>query len=270
MTGETASTATDELLYAVEDGIATITLNRPDRLNAFTPGMLDAWVAAYEESQRRDDVRCIVLTGAGRGFCTGGDVKAMGEGGPNTPLAARKRIWEEIQAVPKAVAKLDKPIVAAINGVATGGGLDYAMMCDVIVAAESARMAETYSKLGLIPGGGGCWYMPRLVGRGKALELLWTADFVDAKEALRIGLVHHVWPDDVFMEKTYELARKIADAAPLSVRFIKRTVDQGLRTDLITSLDALASHMTVVRSSEDHLEAIRAFREKRKPVFKGR
>src|SRR5690606_25562509 len=109
-----------------------------------------------------------------------------------------------------------------------------------------------------------------LVGRGKALELLWTADFVDAEEALRIGLVHHVWPDDVFMEKTYELARKIADAAPLSVRFIKRTVDSALRTDLTISLDTPASDMTGVRSSEDHREAIRAFREKRKPLFKGR
>lgn len=260
----------EEILLDVRDKIATITLNRPDKLNAFTPAMLETWCAAYRECQARDDVLVIVLTGAGRGFCSGGDVSAMGEEADNSPLATKNRIWDMIQSPAKTLQDVDKPVVAAINGVATGGGLDVALMCDIRVAAAGARMGETYSRIGLIPGGGGAWYLPRLVGTAKALELLWTGELIDAEEALRIGLVSYVWPADTFMDKTYALARRIADAPPLSVRLIKRTVHQAVATDLRTSLDTISSHLTVVRASEDHIEGIRAIREKRKPAFKGR
>ena len=260
----------DEILLGVKDGIATITLNRPEKLNAFTPGMLETWCAAYRECQARSDVLVIVLTGAGRGFCSGGDTSTMGDRADNSPLETKNRIWNMIQSPAKTLQDVDKPVIAAINGVATGGGLDVALMCDIRVAARGARMGETYSRIGLIPGGGGAFYLPRILGTAKALELLWTGDLIDAEEALRIGLVSYVYPADEFMDRTYAFARRIADAPPLSVRFIKRTVYQAMETDLRTSLDTISSHLTVVRASEDHIEGIAALREKRKPVFKGR
>jgi 2-(1,2-epoxy-1,2-dihydrophenyl)acetyl-CoA isomerase len=148
--------------------------------------------------------------------------------------------------------------------------MDMASMCDIRLAAESAKFAESYVRMGLVPGAGGCWFLPRLVGMPKALELLFTADFVEAKEALEIGLVNHVYPDDQLMEETYKLATKIARRAPISVRLIKRATYQGQKVDIVTHLDQISSHMTIARSSEDHMEAVNAFLEKRHPVFKGR
>jgi len=259
-----------EILLEVTDRVATITLNRPEKLNAFTNSMLDAWCAAYAEAQARDDVYVIVVTGAGRGFCSGGDVSAMGDHAETSPLEIKNRIWHTIASLAKAVARIDKPVIAAVNGVAAGGGLDAAIMCDIVLAAESARFAETYARLGLIPGAGGAYFLPRRIGRARALDMLWTADWIDAREALRIGLADHVFADAEFAAKVRAYAQKIADAAPLSVRLIKRTVDASLNCDLETSLDLISSHMTVVRSSADHREAVAAFREKRKPRFEGR
>ena len=261
---------TDQLLFEVKDKVAIMTLNRPEALNAFTPEIINGMVARIDEAQERDDICALLVTGAGRGFCSGGDVKRMGEDADNTIHGSKHRIWTLIQAVAKRMVHFDKPAIAAINGVAVGGGLDIALTCDIRVAAESARLGETYARIGLIPGAGGAWYLPRIVGRSKALEMFWTSELLDAQEAKEIGLVDHVWPDAEFMDKALELAGKIAAGAPLSNRLIKRTLTQGLDTDLWTHLDQISSHMTVVRTSEDHLEAIAAFREKRKPDFKGR
>jgi 2-(1,2-epoxy-1,2-dihydrophenyl)acetyl-CoA isomerase len=154
--------------------------------------------------------------------------------------------------------------------VAVGAGLDLTLTCDIRVMAESARVAETYARMGIIPGAGGAWHLPRIVGRSKALEMFWTCDFLSAADAKQLGLVSHVWPDAEFMDRAMELAAKIARGAPLSNRLIKRTLTQGLSTDLWTHLDQISSHMTVVRASDDHKEAVAAFREKRQPNFKGR
>jgi len=261
---------TDQLLFEVKDKVAILTLNRPEALNAFTPEILNGWVERMDEIQDRDDITALMVTGAGRGFCSGGDVKRMGEGADNTIQGAKHRIWTLIQRVAKRMDKFDKPAIAAINGVAVGGGLDLALSCDIRVAAESARLGETYARIGLIPGAGGAWLLPRIVGASKALEMFWTSELLSAQEAKEIGLVNHVWPDDEFMDRALEFATKIAAGAPLSNRIIKRSLLQGLDTDLWTHLDQISSHMTLVRTSEDHLEAIAAFREKRKPNFKGR
>lgn len=260
----------DDLLFEVTDGVALMTLNRPDALNAFTPGIMTGWVEHLKEVQENDDIRVLLVTGAGRGFCSGGDVKRMGEKADNTSMTTKNRLWTQTQMVAKRMIQMDKPSVAAINGVAVGGGLDLALTCDIRVAAESARMAETYARIGLIPGAGGAWHLPRIVGRSKALEMFWTSEFLSAQEALDIGLVNHVWPDGEFMDRALEFAGKIARGAPLSNRLIKRTLTQGLETDLWTHMDQISSHMTVVRSSEDHREAVAAFKEKRQPDFKGR
>ena len=175
---------TDQVLIDVQDGVATLTLNRPEKLNAFTGDMLKGLIAALDDCETRGDVAVVVLTGTGRGFCSGGDIGGMGEGHDVRPHITKDRIWQEIQAFPKRLARFEKPILAAVNGAAVGGGMDLALACDIRIAGESAKFAETYAKIGLLPGGGGAYFLPRLVGRARALELLWTADFIDGATAL--------------------------------------------------------------------------------------
>jgi 2-(1,2-epoxy-1,2-dihydrophenyl)acetyl-CoA isomerase len=262
---------TDQILFETKDKIATITFNRPDNLNSFSNEMIEGYVAALKECQESDNILVVVVTGAGRAFSAGGDIKAMKEGTDrNDPRVSKSRLWDMVQRVPLTLAEMDKPVIAAVNGPATGAGMDLASMCDFRTAAESARFSESYARVGLVPGNGGCWFLPRVVGMPKALELLFTADFVDAQEALRIGLVNHVFPDDELMEGTYKIATNIARRAPISVQLIKRATYQGIRTDLRTHLDQISSHMTIARASDDHMEAVDAFLEKRHPVFKGR
>lgn len=260
----------DLLKYEIADGIATITLNRPDKLNAFTGEMLQEWIASLEDARANPEVRVIVMTGSGRAFTTGGDVEGFGASAKKTAAEIRTHLVEGVQRLPRKLAEIDKPVIAALNGFATGGGLDIALACDIRFAAESARFAETYARMGLIPGAGGAYLLPRLVGTAKALEMFWSCDWVDAREAERLGLVNKVFPDDELMDGTYAFARKVAAGAPLAVQAIKRVMRQGLDKDLDTALDIVASTMPIVRTSEDHQEAVAAFKEKRTPRFKGR
>lgn len=260
----------DHLRFETRDAVATITLDRPDKLNAFTDDMLVAWLNALEECRTRDDVRAIVITGTGRAFTTGGDVETFASSASKTVAGMKARVADGIQRLTRTIAEHDKPVIAALNGLATGGGLDVALACDVRFAAESARFAETYAKMALIPGAGGAYFLPRLVGLAKALELFWTADFVDAREAERIGLVNKVFPDAELMGATHAFARRVAEGPPLAVRLVKRVARLGLGQDLGTALELAAANLPVVRSSEDHLEAVAAFKEKRAPQFKGR
>jgi 2-(1,2-epoxy-1,2-dihydrophenyl)acetyl-CoA isomerase len=259
----------DLLKYEIAEGIATITLNRPDKLNAFTAGMLEGWLVSLEDARTNPEVRVIVMTGTGRAFTTGGDVEGFGASAKKTAADIRQHLVEGVQRLPRKLAEIDKPVIAALNGFATGGGLDIALACDIRFAEESARFAETYAKMGLIPGGGGAYLLPRLVGTAKALEMFWSCDWVEAREAERIGLVNKVFPDAELMEGTYAFARKVAAGAPLAVQTIKRVMRLGLDKDLGTALDIVASSMPIVRTSEDHQEAVAAFKEKRTPRFKG-
>jgi enoyl-CoA hydratase/carnithine racemase len=257
------------LEFAVDRGVATITLNRPDKLNAFTDDMLEKWLTSLEECRTSPEVRAIVITGTGRAFTTGGDVEKFSSSASQTAAGIKARLTENIQRLPRKMAEIDKPIIAALNGVATGGGLDVALACDIRFAAESARFAETYARMALIPGAGGAYFLPRIVGVAKALELFWSTDFVDAREAERIGLVNKVFPDTELMDRTHEFARRVAEGAPLAVQLIKRVMRFGLDKDLATALEFVASNMPIVRTSEDHAEAVKAFKEKRTPKFKG-
>ena len=260
----------DLLEFATADSIATITLNRPERLNAFTDEMLTDWLHALEVCRTTADVRVIVITGTGRAFTTGGDIGTFNEHAANSAAGIKNRVRDGIQRLVRTIAEIDKPVIAALNGLATGGGLDVALACDIRFAAESARFAETYVRMGLIPGGGGAWLLPRLVGSAKALEMLWSAEFIEARDAERIGLVNRVYPDDELMRETLAFATRVAQGAPLAVQLIKRVVRLGLGKDLATGLELAAANMPVVRSSEDHLEALSAFKERRQPVFKGK
>jgi enoyl-CoA hydratase/carnithine racemase len=260
-----------DLEYSVEDGIGTIRLNRPHRKNAFTMEMIEIWGDIVRDVRHDPGVRVLVVTGAGDAFCSGIDLDSFGDpGATRTPLERRQQLTEKIHRVALGLEDVDKPVIASVNGVAVGAGMDMALMTDMRIAARSARFSESYIRVGLVPGDGGCYFLPRLVGLPRALELLLTGDFVDAEEAERIGLVNRVVDDGELAAATTALARRLADAPPVAVRLIKRATYQSARADLRTSLDLIASHFGVVTSTEDSSEAMAAFREKRPGKFKGR
>lgn len=260
----------EELLFDVENGVATITINRPDKRNSFHDEMVRQWVSWLEECKTREDVKVIVFTGSEGSFSSGGDTTRFKDKAEQTPLEAKAGMTANTQSLARKVAEIDKPIIAAINGMAVGGGLDVALMCDVRLLSSSARVAETYAKMGLIPGVGGAWFLPRIIGNAAALDMFWTCRWVDAQEALSLGLANRIFPEETFRDDVKAYAEQIAAAAPLSLRFIKRMVLHAQNTDLHSHLDTLSSHIALVRTSEDHKEAVAAFKEKRTPVFKGR
>jgi enoyl-CoA hydratase/carnithine racemase len=261
--------ADSELLYEVKDRIATITLNRPDKMNAFTGPMIERWAGSLQEAQRDPDVNVVVVTGAGKAFCSGGDVGRMRDGEP-TPLDNKNGLWERIHNVPKTLEAMDKPVIAMVNGVAVGAGMGMSLMCDMRIASDAARFSTGYVRVGLVPGDGDTYFLPRLIGTARALELLWTADFIEAPQALELGIVNRVVPAAKLAEETYALARRIADGPQIPIRMIKRLVYQSMRLDLRTHLDLVSSHMAVVRDTADHKEGVQAFKDKRAPKFTGR
>jgi enoyl-CoA hydratase/carnithine racemase len=259
-----------------DDGVAVITLNRPEKMNAFTRQMLDEWTWAIEDAKLDDDVRALIVTGSGRAFCAGMDVQqeARGEGvlrtGTATPADQRNGLRYNVHRVPRALQTFDKPYVAAVNGAAVGAGMDMASMADIRFAAEGARFGMAYVKMGLIPGDGGCYYLPRIVGVAKALEIIWTGDIFDAQQALSLGYVSRVLPPEKLMEETRAFARKLADGPAVAIQLAKRLVYRSLQVPEDAALDLAQSAMVIAQSTEDAKEGPRAFVEKRKPVFKGR
>jgi enoyl-CoA hydratase/carnithine racemase len=256
------------LLYRVEDAVATITLNRPELKNAFNLEMIDDWADALRSAAADDAVRAVVVTGAGNAFCSGVELAVL-SGVEPTPLARKRMLTDGVHKVARAVVDLDKPLIAAVNGVAVGAGLDMALMCDLRFAARSARMAESYIRIGLVPGDGGCYFLPRLVGPAKALELLLSGEMIDGAEAERIGMVNRVYDDAELLPATYTFARHLAAMSPVSLSMIKRTVYQSATMDLRASLDLISSHMAIVQSTDDYAEARAAFAERRPGRFTG-
>jgi enoyl-CoA hydratase/carnithine racemase len=240
-----------DLEYSRDGAVATILLNRPERKNAFTLDMIDDWVGALVEARDDPEVRVIVLRGQGDAFCAGVDLgRVEGEMG-QTPLEMKELLRLRIQRIPLTVDEIDKPIIASISGPAVGAGLDMALACDMRLASRSARLCESYIKVGFVPGAGGCYYLPRIVGIAKAFEIFMTGDFLDAEEALRIGLVNQVYDDDKLLEETYALAGRMAKASPIVAGMLKRALYQSAKADLRTSLDLISSHMGIVRSTSD-------------------
>ncbi len=260
---------TSPILLDISDKIGTITLNRPELRNAINEEMLPPWLDALEECRRSPDVEVIMVTGAGEAFCRGGDVSRLGAHTTPGNLQIKQQFWDRLHAIPRKLAEIDKPVIAAINGLASGAGVDVALQCDLRFAADSANFRVSYAAFGLVPGNGGTWYLPRIVGESKALELLLAAEPFDAAEALGMGLVNKVFPADELIERSREWAATVAANAPIALRLIKRAVKQSLAMDLNTHLDMISSHMVVTRASEDHAEGIRAAEEGRKPEFKG-
>lgn len=257
----------DAIKVSIKDHIGTIMFNRPESRNAFTLEMLEECASILAGFRDDPEIRVIVLTGAGESFCSGGDVKKMGR---VTSVAERKSdLWKRMQSVPKMLATVDKPVIAMINGDAVGGGMDIALMCDIRVASEKARFSQAYVRLGLVPGDGGAFFLARLIGLGRALELLLTGDFVEARKAEQFGLVNHCVPHAELEDKAYGIARKIAALPPLGVQTTKRLTYESFQSEMITALELASSQAAIMSTTDDHKEAVAAFREKRKGTYKG-
>jgi 2-(1,2-epoxy-1,2-dihydrophenyl)acetyl-CoA isomerase len=239
-------------------GIATITISNPKKKNAFTFEMIDQWIAALEDSRKDSDINVIVLRGDGEDFCSGVDFSSFGAKNRPGPYEMKNLLWERVHRIPLILEDIDKPIIAAMKGVAVGAGLDMALMCDLRFAADTARFSEGYIKAGLVPGDGGAYYLPRLVGNAKALELLWTGDFIDAQEAWRIGMVNRIYPADQLIGETYKFVGRLSEGPGAVIRMIKRATYQSSRIDLKTALDLISSHMGVIRESADSQKAFLA------------
>lgn len=259
--------------YENNDGIVTMTLDDPDTRNAISGAeMVAAILAALERLEADETARVAILTGAGPVFSSGGNIKAMGHaGGLNDPLPARTRANYKrgIQRLPLAFAALEVPVIAAVNGPAIGAGCDLACMCDLRVAARSARFAESFVKLGLIAGDGGAWLLPRVIGFSRACEMALTGDPIDADTALEWGLVSRVVPDADLIDTAIVLAERIAANPPFAVRMTKRLLWEAQSASLSGVLEMAAAMQAVNHATSDHAEAISAFLDKRSPNFTG-
>lgn len=255
------------LIYAKEEGIATMTMNRPQKLNAFNMGMYRGMLEIIKDVARDETVRVLVITGTGRAFCVGADVKSLEqdlEKGPWTTSDV------ESDLLPIPLRKMNKPVIAAINGVTAGGGYDLACACDIRIASDKATFSTIFVRRGLLPTLGGTYFLPRLVGIDKACELIWTGDMIDAREAERIGLVTKVVPHDELETATKELAVKLVKGPPLAIARAKQVIYKGLNMELEPALNDIMEAVAELGQTEDHREALRAFLGKREPVFKGR
>jgi len=259
----------EHLLYDCQNKIAVITLNRPEEKNAFSHEMISRWDECLKEAKKDDSVQVVVVTGMGDTFCSGGNIKDMANG-KLCSWDMKNFLWEGVHRIVLTMEDLDKPVIAAINGAAMGAGMDMAIMCDLRVCSDRAKLAESYIMMGLVPGDGGAYFLPRLVNTAKALELLLTGDVINATEALNLGIVNRVVPHEYLMEETIKLAEKIASKPPLAVRMMKRAVYQARTSTLRSHLDYISSQLSLLSETEDHREAALSFLEKRKPVFKGR
>jgi enoyl-CoA hydratase/carnithine racemase len=265
-----ADDADDEVMIVETKGaVRILRINRPKQLGAFNWAMIDRWSEALVAAREDREVRAVVLTGTGRGFCAGVDLGEFTTAG-ESPIDRKRVLTDRVYKVARAVEDLDKPLICAVNGLAVGAGMDMALMCDIRLAAESATFCEGYIKIGLVPGDGGSYFLPRLVGTARALELLWTGETITAKDALVMGIVSHVHPDDELFDRALALADRIAAQSPIAVSMIKRSVYQSQHLDLRTSLDLISSHMGIVQATADQAEAMQAFQERRPPTFRNR
>lgn len=254
------------ILRETTEGVLTLTLNRPDALNSFIVEMKEELLAALKEASRNKSVRVVILTGAGRAFSAGQDLKerqSVGVADLGTELRIR------YNPIILAMRRLEKPIIGAVNGVAAGAGISVALACDIVIASESASFMEAFGRVGLVPDTGSTWFLPRLVGYARAAEMVFTAGPVDAQTAERIGLVNRVVPADQLMDEARSMAAKLAAASPRALALAKRGLNRALESGLEDTLEYEAQLQSIAGRSTDHVEGVAAFVEKRPPRFTG-
>lgn len=271
------------ILFKEDNGIAIITLNRPQVRNAINDQMADELASAIAGVAKDEKTRVLIITGSGPSFCAGADFRfgQVRAGGVSVERAedlqfahraiSRGHLLHKLQSgTILALQRLDKPTIAMVNGDAVGAGFDLCLACDLRVSSANARFMVAYTRMAVVPDGGGTWLLPRVVGLGKALELIFTADFCDAEEAYRIGMLNRLVPHEELEKTTMDLALRIAKGPPISHRLSKVLIYKGLETDLETALQFLSACIPITIASEDHKEAVRAFAEKRSPMFEGK
>ena len=258
-----------DLLEGIENGVAWLTLNRPERLNALSPDMTAALTEALNRLATDREVGCIVITGAGRGWCSGGDVKTMESRGRDQTVEDRIEGLRRAHQLPLLMRNCPKVIIAAINGPVAGAGLGLALACDLRIAAKSARFGTAFVRIGYSGDYGGTWSLTRLVGTAKARELYFLGDVIDAEEAHRLGMVNRLVEDEALRDEAMTLARRIADGPRVALGYMKKNLHAAETEPFPTVLDLEAEHQARCAFTEDHKEAVAAFVEKRRPVFKG-
>lgn len=261
---------TDFLLYEQDGPVVTLTMNQPEQRNPLTGNTaVPEFLAAIDRIHDDQSVRCVILTGDGPSFCAGGNIQEMKrQSSPEvSEMAIRQDYRRGIQRLTLALFNLEVPVIAAVNGHAIGAGLDLACMCDIRVASEKAKFAESFIKLGIIPGDGGAWLLPRIVGMSRAAELAFTGDMLDARQALEWNLVSRVVPHEELLAAARELAARITQHASHGVRLTKRLMREAIHGRLDSVLELSAVFQAVCHKTEDHREAVDAFLEKRAPKF---
>jgi 2-(1,2-epoxy-1,2-dihydrophenyl)acetyl-CoA isomerase len=254
------------IIYEKENGVGTLTLNRPQSLNAFIPEMNQEVLAALKEAERDKEIRCLVITGAGRAFCAGQDLKGRT---PEQKGSLGDSLREKYNPMIRQIRQMETIVIAAVNGVAAGAGCNLALACDLRVASEEAKFIQSFVRVGLAPDSGGSFILPRLVGLSKAMELLLLGDPLDAQEAQRIGLVARVFAKLDFAKSTREIAARVA-SAPRGIGLIKRAVNHAMLRETESDLEYEAYLQEIAGRSADYDEGVRAFLEKRTPVFTGK
>ncbi|MBQ0798326.1 MAG: crotonase/enoyl-CoA hydratase family protein [Porticoccaceae bacterium] len=262
----------DPVLYRQQGRVAIITLNRPDTRNALSDDLVPALIEALNRANDDAGVSCVVLTGEGKSFSSGGNLKEIRAMTQEKKLSTHElRNWyvDMIQQIPRTMAELTVPVIAAVNGHAIGAGCDLTMMCDIRIASEKALFAESFMRVGLIPGDGGAWFLPRVIGLSRACEMSYTCDMIDAQKADKWGMVSDVVTPEDLMDTAIAMAERIAAHPPLGVRYAKKLITASQDMPLNAALEMAAGMQATLQNTDDHLEAIDAALEKRAPVFKG-